>query len=154
VVSVGRTSRQLVWDFRGKVAVVTEASAGLGRRIALDLASVGAVVVGVARREGRLQALVDEMRRHSPESCYRLCHCFVVLLRDGYPLNVLNQLKLVPEVCSIYCATANAVEVVVAETELGRGILGVIDGSTPVGVETEDDIIERRALLRSIGYKL
>jgi adenosine/AMP kinase len=76
------------------------------------------------------------------------------LLREGYPVNVLNQLKLVPEVCSIYCATANPVEVVVAETELGRGILGVIDGSAPVGVETEDDVTERRALLRSIGYKL
>jgi adenosine/AMP kinase len=81
-------------------------------------------------------------------------HCFVALLREGYPVNVLNQLKLVPEVCCIYCATANAVEVVVAETELGRGILGVIDGSVPVGVESEDDVVERKALLRSIGYKL
>jgi len=66
-------SRRLVWDYRGKVAVVTGASAGLGRRLALDLASAGAVVVGVARRVERLQALVEEMQRHSPESCYRIC---------------------------------------------------------------------------------
>jgi len=72
VVGVGRRSRRLVCDYRGKVAVVTGASAGLGRRLALDLASAGAVVVGVARREERLQALVDEMRRHSPESSYRV----------------------------------------------------------------------------------
>jgi adenosine/AMP kinase len=81
-------------------------------------------------------------------------HCFVALLREGYPVNVLNQLKSVPEVCSIYCATANPVEVVVAETELGRGVMGVIDGSVPVGVEGEGDKAERMALLRSIGYKL
>jgi len=104
------------------------------------------------RRSGNDEGLVELAVRNA--RAIGAGHCFVVLLRDGYPMNVLNPLKLVPEVCSIYCATANAVEVVVAETELGRGILGVIDGSTPVGVETEDDIIERRALLRSIGYKL
>jgi uncharacterized protein len=81
-------------------------------------------------------------------------HCFVVFLRDGYPVNVLNQLKSVPEVCNIYCATANPVEVVVGESDLGRGILGVIDGSTPLGVEDEQDVADRKALLRSIGYKL
>ncbi len=81
-------------------------------------------------------------------------HSFVVFLREGYPVNVLNQLKQVPEVCSIFCATANPVEVVVAETELGRGILGVIDGLAPVGVETEQDVAERKQLLRTIGYKL
>jgi len=73
VLVVGRRRRRPVWDYRGKVAVVTGASAGLGRRLALDLASAGAVVVGVARREERLQALVDQMRRHSPESSYRVC---------------------------------------------------------------------------------
>lgn len=71
--AVGLRSRRLAWDYREKVAVVTGASAGLGRRLALDLASAGAVVVGVARREQRLQALVEEMRRHSPESSYRVC---------------------------------------------------------------------------------
>jgi uncharacterized protein len=81
-------------------------------------------------------------------------HCFIVFLREGYPVNVLNQLQQVPEVCSIYCATANPVEVVVAETDLGRGILGVIDGLPPAGVETDDDVTERKQLLRTIGYKL
>ena len=81
-------------------------------------------------------------------------HSFVVLLREGFPVNVLNQLKLVPEVCRIFCATANPVEVVVAGTELGRAILGVVDGGAPLGVETDADVDERRALLRTLGYKL
>jgi adenosine/AMP kinase len=81
-------------------------------------------------------------------------HTFVVLLREGYPVNVLNQLKAVPEVCSIFCASANQVEVIVAETDLGRGIVGVIDGLVPAGVETDEDVVERKGLLRAIGYKL
>lgn len=81
-------------------------------------------------------------------------HTFFVFLEDGYPVNVLNQLKQVPEVCRIFCATANRVELVIARTDLGRGIVGVIDGQSPAGVETDDDVIERRRLLRTIGYKL
>lgn len=81
-------------------------------------------------------------------------HCFVVLLREGFPLNVLNALKAVPEVCTIFCATANSVEILVATSALGRGIVGVIDGSSPTGVETVEDEAERQALLRDIGYKL
>ncbi len=81
-------------------------------------------------------------------------HSFVVFVREGYPVNVLNQLKQVPEVCTIYCASANRVEVVLAETALGRGVLGVIDGSSPAGVENDADIVDRKALLRAIGYKL
>ena len=81
-------------------------------------------------------------------------HCFVVFLREGFPVNVLNQVKLVPEVCRIYCATANAVDVIVAETELGRGVLGVVDGEPPVGEESDDDVADRRELLRRVGYKL
>ncbi|HJW74870.1 MAG TPA: adenosine-specific kinase, partial [Thermoleophilia bacterium] len=81
-------------------------------------------------------------------------HCFVVFLREGFPVNVLNQVKAVPEVCRIFCATANPVEVVVAETEQGRGILGVVDGGSPLGVEKEDDVRDRKQLLRRIGYKL
>ena len=81
-------------------------------------------------------------------------HCFVVFLRDGFPVNVLNALKAVPEVCRIFCATANPVEVVVAETDLGRGILGVIDGLPPAGFETAEDVADRKQLLRQIGYKL
>jgi uncharacterized protein len=81
-------------------------------------------------------------------------HSFLVLLRDGFPVNVLNQVKLVPEVCRIYCATANPVEVIVAETSAGRGILGVVDGGSPLSVETEADVAARRQLLRETGYKL
>jgi uncharacterized protein len=81
-------------------------------------------------------------------------HCFLILLRGAFPVNVLNQIKLVPEVCRVYCATANPVEVVLAGTEQGRGILGVIDGESPVGVESEADVAVRQRLLRELGYKL
>jgi adenosine/AMP kinase len=80
-------------------------------------------------------------------------HAFLVFLREGFPVNVLNSLKAVPEVCHVFCATANRVEVVVAETEQGRGILGVVDGSPPRGVETDEDVVERKALLRHLGYR-
>lgn len=81
-------------------------------------------------------------------------HSFVVFLREGFPVNVLNAVKTVPEVCRVYCATANAVEVLVGETAQGRAILGVVDGAAPRGVETEDDVAARHELLRRIGYKL
>jgi adenosine/AMP kinase len=81
-------------------------------------------------------------------------HTFVIILRDGYPVNVLNGIKACREVCSIFCATANPVEVIVAQTEQGRGVLGVIDGFKPKGVETEEDVRIRRKFLRQIGYKL
>jgi len=80
-------------------------------------------------------------------------HTFVIAMRDGYPINVLGRIKDVPEVCSIFCATANPVEVIVAETEQGRGVLGVVDGSSPKGVETEQDAKARQDFLRKIGYK-
>jgi adenosine/AMP kinase len=80
-------------------------------------------------------------------------HLFVIALLNGYPINVLGRIKEVPEVCSIFCATANPVEVVVAQTEQGRGILGVIDGFPPKGVETGNDVNIRRDFLRKIGYK-
>ena len=81
-------------------------------------------------------------------------HSFVVFLREAFPVNVLNALKQVPEVCRIFCATANPLSVVVGATEEGRAILGVIDGSSPIGVESEQDVADRKALLRSFGYKL
>ena len=81
-------------------------------------------------------------------------HTFVIFLKDGFPVNVLNAVKACQEVCHVLCATANPLEVVVAETEQGRGIMGVIDGSGPKGVETEDDKKARRELLRRFGYKL
>jgi len=80
-------------------------------------------------------------------------HSFIIVMKDGYPINVLGRIKEVPEVCSIHCATANPVEVLVAESEQGRGILGVIDGSSPKGVETPADAEWRHGFLRKIGYK-
>lgn len=82
-------------------------------------------------------------------------HTFIIFLADGFfPVNVLNAVKMVPEVCRIFCATANPTEVIVAETEQGRGIVGVVDGVRPKGVETEEDIAWRKGFLRQIGYKL
>ena len=80
-------------------------------------------------------------------------HSFIVFLKDAFPINVMNAVKRVPEVCRIFCATANPVQVVVAEAESGRGILGVIDGVRPKGVEDPDDIAHRKEFLRAIGYK-
>ena len=82
-------------------------------------------------------------------------HSFIIFLADGfYPVNVLNTIKQVTEVCQIFCATANPTEVLVAETELGRGILGVVDGASPNGMEGEADIAWRKGFLRKIGYKI
>ncbi len=80
-------------------------------------------------------------------------HVFCILLRNAFPVNILNQVKNCPEVCRVYCATANPLQVVVASGEQGRGVLGVIDGSPPRGVETEADRAQRREFLRKIGYK-
>jgi len=82
-------------------------------------------------------------------------HSFIIFLGEGfYPVNVLNAVKMVPEVCRIFCATANPVEVILAETEQGRGILGVVDGVKTKGIETEEDVAQRKDFLRMIGYKL
>jgi len=81
-------------------------------------------------------------------------HSFVILLKEGFPINVLNAIKSCPEVCSVFCATANPVQVIVAETEQGRGVIGVIDGFFSRGVEKEEDIKARKKLLRDIGYKV
>ncbi len=82
-------------------------------------------------------------------------HSFIIFLGEGfYPVNVLNAIKMVPEVCRIFCATANPVGVILAETEQGRGILGVVDGVKPKGIETEEDVAQRKDFLRMIGYKL
>jgi len=104
----------------------------------------------------RVEGNDDGLRKTAADDALRLgCgHSFVVLMRDAYPINVLNQLKLVPEVCTVYAATANQLEVVIAETEMGRGVLGVIDGSPPVGIEDEDGVKWRKDLLRKIGYKV
>ena len=81
-------------------------------------------------------------------------HSFIVIMQNAYPINVLKAIKDVPEVCSIYCATANNVEIIVSETEQGKGILGVVDGSAPKGIEDKEEVNKRKELLRKTGYKL
>ncbi|MGF3521804.1 MAG: adenosine-specific kinase [Candidatus Bathyarchaeia archaeon] len=97
----------------------------------------------------------EELRTAAAQKAFELScgHSFLIFLRNAYPINVLDQVKKVPEVCAVHAATANPIEVVVAETTQGRGILGVVDGFKSKGVETDDDIKERRLFLRKIGYK-
>jgi hypothetical protein len=106
----------------------------------------------LVRCEGNDEDLINAAKENS--LCLGCGHTFVIILRNAFPINLLNAVKSVQEVCSIFCATANPLEVVVAASDQGRGILGVIDGSSPKGVESKDDRAERRAFLRKIGYKL
>jgi hypothetical protein len=106
----------------------------------------------LVRRSGNDDELVDVAVRGA--QAIGAGHVFVVAMRDGFPINVLNAIKAVPEVCRIFCATANPLEVVVVVTEQGRGVLGVVDGESPKGVETDEDVAERKAMLRRFGYKL
>jgi len=129
-----------------------EALVGVGPHLRFGLAFCEASGPCLVRRSGNDDGLVELAVRNAV--ALGAGHCFVVLLREGFPVNVLNQLKGVPEVCTINCATANRVEVLVAVTELGRGIVGVIDGRVPAGVETDDDVADRKRMLRDIGYKL
>jgi len=131
---------------------VHEALAGSSPHLRFGVAFCEASGPCLIRRSGNDEELVG-LAVQSAEAI-GAGHVFVVFLRDGYPVNVLNALKQVPEVCSIFCATANPVEIVVAETELGRGVVGVVDGSSPAGVESESDVADRKGLLRMIGYKL
>ena len=105
----------------------------------------------LTRVDGNDDALKALAQRNA--SALAAGHVFVVAMKDGYPINVLGRIKDVPEVCSIFCATANPVQAIVAESEQGRGVIGVIDGFPPKGVETPADIEKRRAFLRTIGYK-
>jgi len=125
--------------------------------------SVPGIVFGLAfceasgdrlvRKSGTDERLVELAARNA--LAIGAGHSFVLLLGDGFfPINVLNALRTVPEVCTIFCATANPVEAIVVETETGRGIAGVIDGAPPLGVEDEQHIAARKDLLRSFGYKL
>lgn len=129
-----------------------EALAGSSPQLRFGLAFCEASGPCLVRRSGNDPELVDLAVRNA--LAIGAGHTFLVLLREGYPLNVLNAVKALPEVCTVYCATANPVEILVGETTLGRGVLGVIDGSRPAGVETEEDVAARKALLRTIGYKL
>ena len=106
----------------------------------------------LVRRSGNDADLVDLAARNA--QAIGAGHVFVIALRDGFPINVLNAVKNVPEVCRVFCATANPLQVVVTESEQGRAVLGVVDGEPPLGVETDADEAERKELLRRFGYKL
>jgi adenosine/AMP kinase len=97
----------------------------------------------------------EELKQNAIQNASAIAagHVFVVALRNGFPINVLGRLQAVPEVANIFCATANPVEVIIAETEQGRGVLGVVDGSSPKGVETESHVKARIELLQKFGYK-
>ena len=132
---------------------IHEALVGAVPGIKFGLAFCEASGKCLVRSSGTDPVLVDLARTNA--QAIGAGHTFIVFLGDGfYPVNVLNAVKMVPEVCRIFCATANPTEVIVAETEQGRGILGVVDGFRPQGVEDEADVAWRKNLLRQIGYKL
>ncbi|NMH99268.1 adenosine-specific kinase [Pseudonocardia acidicola] len=131
---------------------IHEALVGSSPHLRFGVAFCEASGACLIRRSGNDDGLVDLATRTA--EAVAAGHSFVVFLREGFPINVLNALKQVSEVCTIFCATANPVQVVVADTEAGRGVLGVIDGARPVGVETPEDEAARRSLLRGVGYKL
>ena len=103
----------------------------------------------------RVEGNDDKLRKLAAENALRIGagHTFIVILENAYPINVLNRIKEIQEVCTIFCATSNPVDVIVAENERGRGVVGVIDGEKPKGVETATDAEDRRTFLRKIGYK-
>jgi hypothetical protein len=103
----------------------------------------------------RVEGNDDKLRKLAAENALKIGagHTFIVILENAYPINVLNRIKEIQEVCTIFCATANPVDVIVAENERGRGVVGVIDGEKPKGVETANDAEDRRTFLRKIGYK-
>ncbi|CAN0621115.1 conserved protein of unknown function [Burkholderia multivorans] len=138
--------------FIKSVEDIHEALVGTVPGIKFGLAFCEASGKRLVRRSGTDDGLVELACRNA--SAIGAGHGFIVFLGDGfYPVNVLNAIKAVPEVCRIFCATANPTEVVVAQTPQGRGILGVVDGFSPLGVENDEDIAWRKDLLRSIGYK-
>ncbi|HQO37751.1 MAG TPA: adenosine-specific kinase [Candidatus Omnitrophota bacterium] len=104
----------------------------------------------------RFEGTDEELKKLAAENALNIGagHCFIIMLKDAYPINVLNAVKGVPEVCCVYCASANPIEVIVAESATGRGIMGVIDGAKPQGIEQDKDIAWRKGFLRTIGYKL
>ncbi len=106
----------------------------------------------LVRRSGNDDELIEVAVRNA--RAIGAGHAFVIVLREGFPINVLNAVKAVPEVCRIFCATANPLEVVVGQSDLGRAVLGVVDGEPPLGVEGDADESERKELLRRFGYKL
>ena len=106
----------------------------------------------LVRSEGNDGTLIQLAQRNAMN--LSAGHTFIIMMESGFPVNILNAIKDTSEVCRIYCATANPTEVIIAETEQGRGILGVVDGEKSKGIETEEDVVKRREFLRKIGYKL
>jgi len=129
-----------------------EVLAGASSQLRFGIAFCESSGPRLVRRSGNDEELVALAVRNA--QAIGAGHSFVVMMRQGFPVNVLNAVKLVPELCTVFCATANPVEVVVAQTPAGRGILGVVDGGAPLGVETDTDVEERKKLLRRFGYKL
>jgi len=129
-----------------------EALAGSSPHLRFGIAFCEASGPCLIRRSGNDDELVELAGRNA--EAVGTGHSFLIFLREGFPLNVLNAVKAVPEVCAVYCATANPVEVLVVQSDLGRGIVGVVDGLPPAGIETDGDVAERKDLLRRIGYKL
>ncbi len=129
-----------------------EALAGVSSHLRFGIAFCEASGDRLVRRSGNDEELVA--LAVGAAEALAAGHSFVIMMRDGFPVNVMNPVKAVPEVCTIFCATANPVDVIVAVTGRGRGVMGVVDGSPPVGVETEANAEARHRLLRAIGYKL
>ena len=129
-----------------------EAMVGTVPGIEFGLAFCEASGPALVRKSGTKPALIDLAVKNA--QAIGAGHVFVLFLGNAFPVNVLNAVKAVPEVCRVFCATANPVEAVIAETEQGRGVLGVIDGVAPKGVEDDEATQERLSLLRSFGYKL
>ncbi|MBE9046016.1 adenosine-specific kinase [Pleurocapsales cyanobacterium LEGE 10410] len=125
---------------------------GISSQVKFGLAFCEASGECLIRRTGNDSSLIELATKNAIE--LGAGHSFIILLKEAYPINFLNAIKQCPEVCNIYCATANPVEVIIAETKQGRGIMGVIDGSSPKGIESETDVKARQTLLRQIGYKL
>jgi len=131
---------------------IYEAIIGISPAIKFGLAFCESSGACLVRTEGN----DEELKKIAADNALAIGagHSFLIVLRNGFPINILNAVKNIPEVCNIYAATANPLEVVIAETETGRGILGVIDGLKPKGIEGQDGIKWRKEFLRKIGYKL
>ena len=129
-----------------------EAVVGTAPQMRFGIAFCESSGPALVRRSGNDDNLIELATRNA--LAVGAGHSFFVFMENGFPVNVLNAIKAVPEVCRIYCATANPVEVVVAESGLGRAILGVVDGCSPKGIEGEQDVLARLRFLRQIGYKL
>jgi adenosine/AMP kinase len=129
-----------------------EAMVGTVPGIEFGLAFCEASGPALVRTSGTSDEMVELAAKNAIEIAAG--HLFLIFLNNAFPINVLNAVKNVPEVCQIFCATANPVEIILVETEQGRAVLGVVDGMKPKGIEGEQDILEREELLRAFGYKL